>query len=194
MESPEISYLLSLPDDVLIYRIFPQYDVSYLIHLCEINTRFNIIICQNDKLWHILTNRDFGFDVIPQGFNNWKDVYIFHNYIFTHPHDAIPYVEAILLQRRAGGNISLFEQKLLRKYIKDYSYISYKDGSRAIIHMIELYDPISNTFIPAKSLDQVKILRSNENMWRYLSSQEKDWFKYHAKNIYIKYFDPSIFV
>jgi hypothetical protein len=63
------SKMESLPDEVLIYKIFPQYDVSYLLHLCQINQRFSII-CQNNDLWHILTERDFGINPMPQGPND----------------------------------------------------------------------------------------------------------------------------
>lgn len=197
MESSEISYLLSLPDEILIYKIFPQYDVSYLLYLCQINKRFSII-CQNDDLWHILTDRDFGNIPIPQGLNSWQSVYMFYNHLFTHPIEAIPYVEEALLQKRDGVNINLFQQKLLDKYKKDIIPISYMQNNGVsvsfTIHMLGLYDPITNILIPAKSLDQIKILHSNENMWEYLNPAEKENIFFFAKNHFPNFFDPSFFI
>jgi hypothetical protein len=160
--------LLSLPDDVLIYKVFPQYDVSYLLHLCQINQRFSII-CQNNDLWHILVKRDIGIDIMPEGFNNWRDVYMFYNHLLNDPHDAIPYIEATLLQKREGGNLTFFQQQLLNKYKNNIIYISYQG---AIIYILGLYNRKTDTLMPITPLDQVRILQQDENIWRNINISE----------------------
>jgi hypothetical protein len=177
MES--LDYLLSLPDDVLIYKIFPYYSVSYFLSLCRLNQRFNNL-CHNNKLWHYFTDRDFGINPIPQGFTNWRDIYMLYNDILTNPITAIPYVEDALLQQRSGAVLSPIQQMLIKKYEPYINTISYtkQNGDKVsfIIHMLEFHDPVTLKFIPATSFDQIKILQSNENAWRHLNSQEKEIF------------------
>ena len=50
---PQVDYLLSLPDEVLMNNVFPRLNLPYLLYLCQLNVRFSNI-CQNDYLWQIL--------------------------------------------------------------------------------------------------------------------------------------------
>jgi hypothetical protein len=175
MES--LDYLLSLPDDVLIYKIFPHYSVSYFLSLCRLNQRFNNL-CHNNKLWHYYTDRDFGINPMPQGLTNWRDIYMLYNTLLNNPIVAIPYVEDALLQQRSGAVLSPIQQMLIKKYEPYIISISYTeqndDRVSFIIHVLEFYDPVTLKFIPATSFDQIKILQSDENVWRHLNSQERE--------------------
>jgi hypothetical protein len=188
--------LSHLPDDILIYKIFPQYDVSYLLYLCQINERFSII-CQNNDLWHILVKRDIGIDVMPQGFNNWRNVYMSYNHLLTHPHDAIPYVEAAVIQQRNGGILTPFQKKLLDKYKSDIIPISFLDStgnySKFLVHALELYNPKTNKLIPTTSIDEFKILEPDENVWRYPNFGEGLIIDFVAERVLYKFFDPAYF-
>jgi hypothetical protein len=173
MESEEISYLLSLPDDVLIYKIFPQYDVSYLLHLCEINKRFSII-CQDNHLWEILTERDFGINPIPEGFNNWRDIYLYYKNLLHNPIEAIPYLEDALLLKRSGVTLSPLYHMLIITYRDAISYLSYGPGKQGqkiagFEHNLVLYNPEMHTFSLPTSPEQIRILHPNENVWRNIN-------------------------
>lgn len=85
------SYLLSLPDEVLLNVIFPRLDLHYLLYLCEVNVKFSKL-CQQDSMWKERVNFEFPdflcISDIPEfscTFNvhnippntSWKDYYIF---------------------------------------------------------------------------------------------------------------------
>lgn len=54
---PQISYFLSLPDEVISYEIFPRLPLGTLNNLCRAHLKFNNI-CLNDTLWQIKTFND----------------------------------------------------------------------------------------------------------------------------------------
>jgi hypothetical protein len=120
---------------------------------------------------------------------------MFYNHILTHPHDAIPYVEDALLQKREGVHLTSFQEKLLDRYKDDIAPISFNIQGRFsvnfIVHVLNLYDPITNKFVPTKPFDNTKILRLNENVWRYLDANEKFALHVISTNSYIDL--PQIF-
>jgi hypothetical protein len=69
----DISYFLSLPDEVLITEIFPRFGIDVLNRLCQVNVRFNLI-CQDETLWQIKTINEFPSLSKPSNIS-WKDYY-----------------------------------------------------------------------------------------------------------------------
>lgn len=165
--NPQTTYLF-LPDEVLINNVFSQLSVPCLSHLCQTNVHLNNI-CQNDHLWHVLIERDFGINIIPSNINNWQKAYIFYNKLLTQPLFAIPYVENVLLEKHLGKDIRPFYQKLLDTYkpaITDFSFTSNAGNKFGyIINRLALYDPKSKIFQLANSLDQVRVFWPESNKW-----------------------------
>ena len=75
INSEDISYLLSLPDNILITSVLPTLPVDYINKLCKLNVRVNLL-CKNDLLWQYKTLNDF-LDEIDNKPNNisWKEFY-----------------------------------------------------------------------------------------------------------------------
>lgn len=123
-----------------------------------------------DNFWYNLVRRDFGIDVIPKGFNNWREVHLFYNNIATNPVVAMPHVEYALSQRREGFKLSSFHQKLLDNFSSTINYVH--SHIPFIAHRLELYNPITKTFYAYSSLDQIRILPYNEKIWRSIDPIE----------------------
>ena len=167
---PQVNYLLSLPDEVLMNDVFPQLNVPYLLYLCQINVRFSNI-CQNDYLWQILTERDFGITSIPPGLNSWRETYMFYHRLLTEPIFAMPYVENELLQQRQTGTINPIYQMVVDKYKAAIIPISMTDQNgnpvKFTIHLLQLYDPYD------KYNSTCNIIRSNKNITDRRKCMEK---------------------
>lgn len=174
-QNSQLEYFLTLPDDVLLHEIFPELSVPYFLSLCELQKQFSNI-CGDNDLWHYYTKRDFGINPVPQGLNNWRDIYMFYYKLLTNPIAAIPYVEDILLRKRAGGNLSIFDQTLISKYniaIERNSSMPIGGGPSLIgyEHKLALYNPSTNTFLQQTSLDQIRVLSPNDDAWKNISQR-----------------------
>jgi hypothetical protein len=171
--------LIHLPTETLLNHIFPQLNVPYLMYLCQVNEKF-ADICRDDNLWRSLVQRDFNFDIIPENLSTWRKTYLFCDNLLNNPITAIPYVEDALLQQRAGLNLIPFYQKLLLTYksaIKHISTLMHFHPITFTVHELNLYDPITKTIKSRTSLNQVRILRKNENVWRYITPIEDQSIK-----------------
>jgi hypothetical protein len=128
-----------------------------------------------NKLYQKLVQRDFGINDMPEGFNDWRQVHLFYNNIITNPVVAIPHVEYALSQKREGFNLTPFYRKLLGKYKESITNVRSNINGipvHFIAHRLELYNPITDEFYPRTSLDQIRVLRSNENYWRSITPSE----------------------
>jgi hypothetical protein len=164
---------MSLPDEVLINYVFPQLNLPYLLYLCQLNARF-ANICQNDRLWQMLTGSHYGITVIPPGLNSWRETYRYGE-VLNNPVVAIPYMEEAIKQQRSGI-VNPFGEYLINVYKPAITNISGVDNvgniTNFIIHRLALYEPSTGKFKLANSLDQIRILRPEENNWRNVTPEE----------------------
>jgi hypothetical protein len=159
-----------LPDEISLNEIFSQLSVHYLLNLSETCKQFSNI-CSNNDLWQHYTNRDFVINPTPQGLINWRDIYIFYYRLLTNPIAAIPYVEDLLLRKRDENILTPFDEILFNKYmITIESNFTRPIGGYE--HKLALYNPTTNTFLPQTSLDQIRILHPNTDIWRNITQRE----------------------
>lgn len=79
MGDEQISYLLSLPYEVLTYEILPKLSGSMVLKLCNINSRFNDA-CNDDPFWKIKIELEYHdiYDILKAHKNisvSWKEYY-----------------------------------------------------------------------------------------------------------------------
>jgi hypothetical protein len=76
MEDPLISYLLSLPDQVLLEEVLPRLPTETINNLCRLQTRFSYI-CIDDNFWHSKVNIDFpGRNYLKSPLMTWREFYM----------------------------------------------------------------------------------------------------------------------
>jgi hypothetical protein len=176
----QVSYWLSLPDDVLMNNVFTQLSFPYLTYLCQVNERF-AKICRNDYLWHKLTERDFGITSMPQGINSWRETYLLYK-VLNEPKFAVPYVENAIVELGTKRSNSPFNQYVFNKYRPAIDEVTFTDRNgntvQGIINRVALYNLKTNTIERAKSLDQVKIILFGEGGWRNVRQDEVEGIEY----------------
>jgi hypothetical protein len=61
-----------IPDAII--QIALEQDVNYISKMCQLNTRFNNLICNNENFWQLKFIKDFGY---PENINivSWEEAY-----------------------------------------------------------------------------------------------------------------------
>ena len=144
--STDVTYLLDLPDNVLLEEIFPQLPFESLLKLCTVNRRFHRL-CLIDRLWQLRT-----YNYYPDKVNQkptditWRQYY---TYLFN---PIIREIPIDVFGQKSIGKINLHYNSTLKSLSNRILNLAHKNRYSLDNYLILFYE------IPARDKFNTRLI------------------------------------